>query len=262
MILAALACLFRPLQRYFLVVDRHTTFRLNKPHSGSLRTNVFMWLHRYTLKTADITIVTNQYLSSIVESIGGRAFVLPDKLPDLRPESSLKLKSPVNLLMISSFGRDEPLKELIQACDKLDGTHDFTVYVTGNFRKAPADLIGGAPSNVEFTGFLSVQAFIDMLYSVDGVLALTTSDYCMLCGCYESVAANKPLVTSDKSVLREYFEGAIFVDNDADAIASGIAHLLADLPGAKERTIAMHEKITREWEAQFRKLDQIIRDRQ
>jgi glycosyltransferase involved in cell wall biosynthesis len=262
MILAALACLVRPFQRYFLVVDRHTTFRLNKPHSGSLRTNIFMWLHRYTLKNADLTIVTNQYLSSIVEGLGGRALVLPDKLPDLYPKSPVKLKSAVNLLMISSFGQDEPLEEVIKACVELERTHDFTVYVTGNFKKAPPELIARAPSNLQFTGFLSEQAFVDMLYSVDGVLALTTSDYCMLCGCYEAVAANKPLVTSDKSVLREYFEGALFVDSDANSIASGIAALLADLPGAEGRTNAMHEKISGRWEAQFSQLEYMIQARQ
>jgi glycosyltransferase involved in cell wall biosynthesis len=221
-----------------------------------------MWLHRYTLKSADLTIVTNQYLSSIVESLGGRALVLPDKLPDLHPKSSVKLEASISLLMISSFGQDEPIEEVIKACVQLEGVHDFTVYVTGNFRKAPADLIARAPSNMEFTGFLSEQAFVDMLYAVDGVLALTTSDYCMLCGCYEAVAANKPLVTSDKSVLREYFEGAVFVDSDADSIASGIAALLEDLPGANERTDAMHEEISGRWETQFSQLEKIIHDRQ
>jgi glycosyltransferase involved in cell wall biosynthesis len=258
MVLATFSCALKLFFNYYLVVDRHTTFRLNKPHSGNFRTLLFMCMHRCTLKFADLTIVTNEYLADLVRKQGGRAFVLPDKLPSLRPKTNIKLKGLVNLLMISSFGQDEPLCEVVNAVSSLSKRYDFALYITGNYHKAPSEIVSLAPSNVIFTGYLPDQEFVNMLFSVDGVLALTTSDYCMLCGCYEAIAAKKPLITSDKVVLRDYFNQAIFVKNHSEDIALGIANLLDNINGNLSQTIAMHDIIKKRWAENFRNLNKVI----
>ena len=80
MILAAIACTVGKLFSNHVVVDRHTTFRLNKPHHGSPRIWLFMRLHYLTLRNAHTTIITNTYLADIVTRCGGSPFILPDFL--------------------------------------------------------------------------------------------------------------------------------------------------------------------------------------
>jgi len=82
---------------------------------------------------------------------------------------------------------------------------------------------------------------------VDVVLALTTSDYCMLCACYEAVSSGKVLITSDKIVLKEYFCDAIFVSNESNSIANGIAQAMSNLEYYKSRVLVMANKIQHDW---------------
>jgi len=257
MILAALSCVYGMISDTVIIVDRHTTFRLNKPHSGSFRIWLFMKLHYFTLKRADLTIVTNDFLAQLVRKAEGRPFVLPDKLPELTPRQSIKLKGRINILMISSFGLDEPVYEVIDAIKKL-GRDDVYLYITGNYKKLDVNLPTKTPTNIIFTGFIPEQQFIDMLFSVDAVMALTTSDYCMLCGCYEAVSANKPLITSDKTVLREYFNGAVFVDNNSQGIENGFRSVLKNLEKYKSKIIFLRKRLTLRWDRLYRNLEREI----
>ena len=65
-----------------------------------------------------------------------------------------------------------------------------------------------------------------MLFSVDAVMVLSTAIHTMLCGCYEALGAEKPLITSNQIVLREYFSGAVFVENTTIGISNGIKEIL------------------------------------
>ena len=112
MILAALVCFLKNIFNIHVVVDRHTTFRLNKPESKSLRVRIFKLLHKYTIKHADLTIVTNEFLADIVESLDGQSFVLPDKVPSFDKFQKVQLKGRHNFFFISSFSNDEPLEEV------------------------------------------------------------------------------------------------------------------------------------------------------
>lgn len=259
MILACFACLYKKIFKTFLIVDRHTTFRLNKPKSGNLRIWIFMKLHYLTLKNADLTIVTNEYLSILVNKNGGKAFVLPDKLPTFRQPRILELsEKSTNILMISSFGKDEPLLEVFKAMSQLEGTSDVRLYVSGNYKKVEDYILKQRPQNVTFTGYLSDQDYIDLLFSVDGVIALTTSDYCMLCGCYEAVSAEKPLITSHTEVLIKYFYNAIHVKNDAKSISNAIIEIDNKLSEYANNTKKMKESIETTWARHFKKLIDIV----
>ncbi len=251
MFLATLACFIGSFTRLKIVVDRHTTFRLNKPHSGSFSIWLFMRMHYYTLKFADLTIVTNQFLADLVVKAGGHPFVLPDKLPDLTPKKQMPLIGDTNVLLISSFGNDEPITEVLSAAQEL--SKGFHFYITGNFRKKYSNQ-PVVPSNVTLTGFLSEDDFINHIFSCDIVLVLTKSDYCMLCGCYEAVATEKPLITSDKIVLREYFTEAVFVNNTYTEIVTAITTVAADLNKYKENSKNMKRTITEDWNRVFSKL--------
>jgi len=258
MVLSAVACIYGFFSKTRVVVDRHTTFRLNKPHSGSPSIWLFMRLHFFTLKHADLTIVTNDFLADLVKKSKGRAFVLPDKLPDLSPTESYALKGKFNILMISSFGLDEPISAVLEAMRQIE--NDIWLYITGNYRKFDPVLRSKVPANVYLTGFISEQSFVNMLSSVDAAMVLTTSDYCMLCGCYESVAAEKPLITSDKSVLSTYFSAAVFVDNSPEDIRKKIRDIVDNVEGYTENIIQMKNEIIKNWEQKYLNLEVALRD--
>lgn len=253
MVLAALACVYSGLAQIPLIVDRHTTFRLNQPKTRSVSVAVFEALSSFTIRHASLTLVTNRFLAEIVEEKGGTAFILPDPIPALVRSATPELRGDYPILFISSFAEDEPLSEVLQAARLLtcSGVH---IYVTGNPAKADRDLLSGAPSNVHFTGFLSEQAFADILHAVLGVLVLTRWDHIMLCGAYEAVAAGKPLITSRKAVLVEYFQGAEFVGDSAEDIARGIKNVIEDVPGASSRINRLQGNLRTRDEANIQEL--------
>lgn len=246
MILAFVACLFGIVSDTKIIVDRHTTFRLNKPHTGSLKIWLFMKLHYFTLKYADMTIVTNDYLSEIVENSGGNPCVLPDILPAIEFHEKMILKGTIKILLISSFGLDEPINEVISAVNNINN-NDISLYITGNYKKFDPDYPKKVNSNIHFTGFVSDTEYQSLLHSVDIAIVLTTSDYCMLCGCYEAVAVEIPLITSDKSVLRNYFTNACFVDNSIEGIEKGINDVCNNYSDYKQGSVVMKKEINCKW---------------
>jgi len=257
MILATIACLYKIFSNTFLVIDRHTTFRLNKPESGSLRIRIFVALHKFTIRHADLTIITNDHLAQIVKSLGGTPFVLPDKLPDFSSHNSMKLKGKKNFLFVSSFGGDEPIDEVLKSINIVNNK-DTYLYISGNFKKLPRQKYENTPDNIIFTGFLSEQDYIDMLFAVDGIIVLTTSDYTMLCGCYEAVSAEKPLVTSKKDVLEHYFGDAVFVENTAQEIANGINSIIEDPESHTKKISDLKYHITESWQHASTRLEETI----
>ena len=80
-VLAAFLCFTQPLFRYKLIVDRHSNFMFNRPKD--LLYKLFIILSDYTIRKADLTIVTNEYLNDYVKEKGGRGFVLQDKIPEI-----------------------------------------------------------------------------------------------------------------------------------------------------------------------------------
>lgn len=256
--LAFLVCLYNLLSGVPVVIDRHTTFMLGRKYKNSPSVLLFKVLHRLTIKMATLTIVTNQFLADIVEGSGGRAFVLPDKLPDLNPTEILPLEGDKKILMISSCAKDEPIAEVLDAIRLIDD-ESITLYITGNSNKLDRNIVERAPKNVVFTGFLPEHNFINYLFSVDCIMALTTSEYCMLCGCYEAVAVKKPLITSNKIVLVEYFSKAIFVDDSPKSIANGINFTFSNIDNIRIDIDSLGSIISNDWENRYNEIEIYIK---
>jgi glycosyltransferase involved in cell wall biosynthesis len=256
MVLAALACLVGPALRIPVVVDRHTTFLLGKDVRATVRRRVFWMLHLFTLRRAALTIVTNGPLAELVRQAGGRAEVLPDRLPTLKSSSRYPTVSGPCVVFPASYGEDEPLDEVLEAWRQLPA--DVHLYITGNFRKRDVELPERAPHNVTFTGFLSEQDYVNLLFSVDAVLALTTAPSTMLCACYEALAAGKSLITSDSDVLREYFGRAIIVENTSEAIAQGLRRFLENREGCAADSRAMVKELSAKWQELHRQVSAAV----
>lgn len=262
MILAALTCFLKIFFNYKIIVDRHSTFRIGKSYKNKFDTNLFYkyiyeTFNKYTLNRADLTIVTNKYLADIVNDYGGSSFVLPDKIPELVQTSSFELKGRDNIFLISSFSQDEPFDEIFSAINMLYD-EDICLYVSGNFNKLDKGLFNVKPDNVVLTGYLSEQDFVNMIYSADVIMALTTSAYTMLCSCYEAYAAGKPLITSKMDVLTEYFVGARFVENRADEIRLGIMDVLVSKRTYRDRIVKSKKEIIGNWKLTLSRLEQML----
>jgi len=129
------------------------------------------------------------------------------------------------------------------------------LYISGNYKKLSPSIRDIAPPNVTFTGFVDETTFFNLIWAVDAVMALTTSEYCMLCGCYEAVSAFKPLITSNKKVLEEYFKGAVFVDNTSGGVANGLKEILENLDFHKKEINILHVRLKKEWRETFNAIE-------
>ncbi len=263
MILAAFARVLKSVFNFKLVVDRHSSFRIGKAYTTRYDTQPFFRLidrslNRFTVSGADMTIVTNGFLARVVKGLGGKAFVLPDRLPDVSSRGKTALMGRFNILLISSFGRDEPFDAVFEAMELLRDK-DVYLYVTGNYKKLASSLRDKKNRNVIFTGFLSDGDFATILFSADAVMALTTSDHTMLCSCYEAVAAGKPLITSKKDVLVDYFKGACFVENSPEGIRGGIEEVVKNAPAYRKHIRGLATALGRSWGMRFRHLEACLK---
>jgi glycosyltransferase involved in cell wall biosynthesis len=236
------ACLAHRCRRFRLIVDTHNAgIAPEDPLLARLTP-----LYRFFQREADVTIVTNEELAGRVRRNGGRPFVLPDLLPEPPATRKTPLRGRINIVFICTFGEDEPYREMFSAARRLPA--DIHLYVTGNPRKAPPQLLENLPAHLTLTGFLPELEYWTLLASADLAVDLTRRDNCLVCGAYEAVAVGTPLILSDFRPLREYFRrGTVFVANDAEAIRTGILVAIDRLPELRAEIRGQKEEIEKEW---------------
>jgi glycosyltransferase involved in cell wall biosynthesis len=257
MLLTLLACLYRKYNsRSILIVDRHSNFF---PISNSTIINhLHNSISTFTLKVADLTIVTNEYLKSLVTSLGGSAYILEDKIPTLDKGADIRLKGKFNVLYICSFDLDEPFEEVFKAAELL--SQDTYVYVTGNFNKvSKKNILRSLPQNVVLLGYLTDADYIDYLYAADALVVLSEWEHTLLCGAYEGVALEKPLILSNKKDLLSYFRsGVIPSRNDAVSIAKAIKLSIENRRLLTVEIKALKKELSLNWQNKFDALSQLI----
>lgn len=261
MVLSAWACLLKPFFKYKLVVDRHTNFKFEFRNSRKLKWLIFRCLSRYTIRQADLTIITNKYLRLLVSKMGGVAFILPDKLPKI-PNKKIILddKTTYSSLFICTFSSDEPYKAVFEAARR---NPDITLYVTGKHEKYLKQMeIKLIPKNVRLLGFVSDIDYFKFLNSVDFTIVLTSQEFTLNCGAYESVATGKPMVLSGTNTIRKYFSaGATYVnhnDFNSESMSLAISEMVLGLDFYKEDVSKLSTSITVSWKKAFRLIDQFL----
>lgn len=253
LMLAALACVLKPLCGYRLVVDRHSNFVIRTLDPNRLVRKIFDSISHFTVRHADLTIVTNAPLRDLAAGWGGRGFVLEDKLPDLGPGEDAGLGRGAHVVFICTFSTDEPVAEVVAAARMLPP--GITVHITGDSRRADPDLVAAAPANVRFTGFLPEARYVGLLRGCDLVMALTTRPHTMLCGAYEAVSAGKPMVISDHKAMTGYFHrGAFSTDNSPADMASSITAALDHAHGLTVAVGKLRSMLENEWKNRFEDL--------
>jgi len=210
-------------------------------------------MSNYTLRRADLTIVTNEAVAAVVESKGGRALVLQDVLPTLQPAASSlpEIRARVaRVVYICSFLSDEPVEEMLAAAARLG--EQFPVYVTGRVTKQFQDLARSAPPNVIFTGFIPEEDYLSLLGAADVVVVLTKRENTLLCGAYEGVSLRKPLVLSNQAVLRDYFtKGVVLTENTPDSIEAAIRRAVRERERLAGELSEFVPELRADWSSRF-----------
>jgi hypothetical protein len=250
--LALVGVALRPLFGYRLCVDAHNEAVEPCVHPQPWVVAVARWL----LRRADITLVSNRYLAEAVARVGGRPFVLPDRIPSPPvANTNVPLSNSFNIVLISSFAADEPIAAVIDAARGLD----LTLYVTGNHRKLDPATAATLPPNVHLTGFLSETAYWDLLHAADAVIDLTTMDNCLVCGAYEATALAKPTLLSNNRASVELFgDSALFTDNSVADIRRCLTELKAQRPRLIDAAQNKSRQLREAWLAQATELTQLL----
>jgi glycosyltransferase involved in cell wall biosynthesis len=258
-VLGLFALSLRPLLRHRVVIDAH-----NESVEPFLnRAALMRRLVRWQLRKADLVIVTNRQLASVVDAAGGKPFVLPDRVP--RPPASTLPPAEVNgqprsrrqalggsgdvftVAVIATYAPDEPVGAILAAAGALGGAYRFCL--TGNDRKLRAELRKAAPANVQFMGFLSEEAYWSLLSESDVILDLSLMDNCLVCGAYEAIALGKPVVLTGSAASRELFgEGACYTDNSPESIHAALVEATTDLSARHARAEATRQRLIDSWD--------------
>jgi glycosyltransferase involved in cell wall biosynthesis len=254
-VLALLALLLKSIYRYELIVDAHNAAIIPRNHLHEKLRAVY----RYIQKKADRTIVTNRNLADIVARNGGRWLVLPDKLPDPGPRNGKPIDGEVNIVYICTFEDDEPFGTVIETAGNFDPTVRF--HVTGRKAKCPREILDRAPGNVVFTDFLPDPDYWKLLSSADFIIDLTHREDCLVCGAYEAVASEKPMILTGTGALRSYFnKGAVYTDNSQSSLTAAIRECLKNKPVLSREVKELKTTLQIAWKLQAEELGDILRD--
>lgn len=263
MVLAAWAGVLKGILGFPLVVDRHSNFAYLSGPGAGLKRRLSDLLSDFTLRRADLTLVTNAELADHVERAGGRAFVLPDPFPDLsawRPLAEAAEARPraiKEILFVSSWAFDEPIEAAMEACRRLGG--EAIVRITGRVPSGYARLLRSAPGNFIPTGFLSENDFFAAMADCDAVMAVTRRQATLVCGGYEGAAMGKPLILGDSRALRGFFDaGCVYTDGSAADLEARIRGLLADLPAYRTAIRAWLARRQREESDRMAELEGVL----
>jgi glycosyltransferase involved in cell wall biosynthesis len=253
-VLATLNVILKNVLGYKAVIDAHNS-GIN-PLEGKSR--IMMSYSRLLQRFADVTIVTNEKLRSVVEGNGGKASVLPDRLPDVPEAKEYPVAGRINIAYICTFSADEPYLEVIEAARSLPA--DVMIYVTGKY-KGKIDEAVSIPENLKLLGFIPDEDFWALLSSADFILDLTLREDCLVCGAYEGVALGKPLILSDTKALRTYFHrGCAYVSSTSESISAGIRKAIEQREVLNAEVSRLKEEINKTWDGTLENFKMMVGD--
>lgn len=255
-VLALVLSILKPIYSYKLIIDRHSNFRFGS--KNIIIDKIFFIISDYTIKKADYTMVTNDYLNNIIYKKGGTGLILQDKLPVMTSYHKITLLGEKNIVFVTSFGTDEPIDEVITAFKYID--NKIHLYITGNYNNTKYKyIVSTLTNNIHFTGYLPEDEYQSLIYSADALIVLTKSEHTLTCGAYEGISLCKPMVLSNTNAIKEYFtEGVIYCDPNYESIIYCIKYCLNNPEKMKTEIIRYKNRIEKEWQQRFLKTLSII----
>ncbi|TKJ41552.1 hypothetical protein CEE37_03025 [candidate division LCP-89 bacterium B3_LCP] len=225
-------------------------------HSGLFNKKEWQWalpLMKYAYRHSLFSIVTNKNHCNLVESWGAKAEILGALTVGEEEVVPFNRVDDPSMVVIGTFASDEPLEEILEACQKLP---HVKFYVTGALKKAPPELISSAPENVIFTDFISRPEYVGLVRAMDAAIILVTHDDVMQRGAYEAMSWGVPIITSDWLILRESFtKGTMFVDNTPAAIAGAVNQLLENPDHYKNEIDQLRRERADNWDRNIERIN-------
>jgi len=202
------------------------------------------WLNNrahFLIKKADLSIVTNNELAEVVKSIGGVPIILNDPIPNFDYKKHPSNNTP-QVTLISTWADDEPVAEFISVASSFQYVN---FVITG---KPRAELVKEAPKNIKLPGFVSRSDYINLIANSELIVDLTYRDNCLVCGAYEAIAVEVPLLLSNTNSLKTTFDhGAVFCVNTKEGIKQGLEEALSRLIILNDEIITMKTLHTKRW---------------
>ena len=100
-----------------------------------------------------------------------------------------------------------------------------------------------------FTGFVPEDEYLALLQGADAIIDLTTREDCLVCGGYEGVAVERPLILSDTAAIRSYFsDGVRYTDNSADDLEARDHRGLASANSRRDAIRRLKQRLIADWD--------------
>jgi hypothetical protein len=250
-VLSYLTLVLKPFFKYKLIMDCHNAAIF--PCEGKFY--LLNIIARFLISKADFVIVTNTELANIVKKLNGSPITLNDPIPVFQYEKKSK---PTNhkfkITLICTWAADEPVAEFLKAACKIENAE---FYVTG---KVKNQNFPQKYSHVNFPGFLSRDEYIKLIASSDLIVDLTTRENCLVCGGYEGVGVEVPLLLSKTESLQATFDyGVVFCENTESEITIGLQTAIESSEFYQEEIQKMKTIHMKRWEvASFELIKEII----
>lgn len=227
LVLAAIVVFYGKISNSSVIIDAHNAGIFPLEGKSFLLNKIAMFINSHS----DKVIVSNTALRKYINKNEKDVFAIPDPIPIISKHSDFPLNhDKLNLVFICSWAPDEPYEEVLSIAENLSDI--VNIYITGNSRNKEKSAIKVLPNNVILTGFLSDNAYEDLLVACDAIMVLTKRDNCLVCGAYEGVAVEKPMLISNTTALVEHFnKGCIYTDNTGADIEDCIRKLYANIDG-------------------------------
>lgn len=241
--------IFSKIFRYKLILDSHSCAFDHEFIKYPL------FLSKLFAKCADLSIVTNKSHKEFLEKNNANVMIVSD-IPfedKLFSAEKIQLSEKFNICYICTYANDEPFLEVIEAAKS---NEKVMVYLTGQYNRVklnPQDY-----PHVVFTGFLSNEDYKKYLNNSDAVMTLTTREDTMQRAGSEAISVEKPLITSNTKMLRNYFtKGTVFVNNNKESIAEGFNKIINEHEELKVGIIELKENRKRSFSQILDKLKKI-----
>jgi glycosyltransferase involved in cell wall biosynthesis len=229
-----------------LLIDSHpASFGTEDARADRVMRPVLAWL----VPRAAGCIVTTPRLGEQISRWGGRPIVVHEApMPWADRVRQRGCSGERRVLFVCTFAPDEPVMQALDAAARLP---EVKFAITGDLRRLPEPARRAAPDNVQWVGYLNGADYVLALERADVIMSLTARAESVARSAHEGVDALRPMVISGGPHMRDLFPCAVFVENQAESIAVGVAEALRRCEELSERAIEARSLQHRRWREQL-----------
>ncbi len=201
-------------------------------------------------------IVTTPRLGEQISRWGGRPLVVHEApMPWEHAIGPRGCSAERRVLFVCTFAPDEPVMEVLNAARRVP---DVTFAITGDLRRLPDKARQAAPDNVQWVGYLAGDDYVAALARADVIMSLTMRPESVARSAHEGVDALRPMVISGGPHMRDLFPYAVFVENEPESIAAGVADALGRCEELSAQAIEARAAQHRRWDQQLAEIQSAL----